>query len=51
MIYVTLAVLWREEAKVEIGKPIRSYYRSPEDAVCIRVVAVERERDRFWKCF
>ena len=51
MIYVTLAALWREDAKVEIGKPIRSYYRSPQDDVCIRVVAVERERDRFWKCF
>lgn len=51
MIYVTLAVLWRKEAKVETEKPIRIYYRGPEDDVCIRVMALEIERDRLWKCF
>lgn len=50
MIYVILAGLWRMEARVETGKPIRSYHRSPGDGVCIRVMAVEIERDRFWKC-
>lgn len=51
MIYVTVAVLWRMGAREEAGKQLESYYRSPEDAVCIRVVAVGTERDRSWKCF
>lgn len=58
MIYVTLAVLWRIGATVDAKKQTNkksnqseSYWRIPKDGACIKVVAVELERDRLWKCF
>lgn len=36
---------WEQKNQLE------SYYRNPEDDVCIKVVAVEVEIDRLWKCF